>query len=79
MARRKNPAAVQLGRKGGKNSRKNLSPEKKTELAKRAAAARWGKTEEESQAPQSNSGPVSHTPPTPEKQNSKSWKTGARS
>lgn len=40
---RKNPAAVSLGRKGGKNSRKNLKPEKRTELARKAAAARWAK------------------------------------
>lgn len=38
---RKNPAAVALGRKGGKNSRKNLSPEQRTVLAKKAAATRW--------------------------------------
>jgi hypothetical protein len=41
--KRKNPAAVALGRKGGKNSRVNLSPEEKTALAKKAAAARWKK------------------------------------
>jgi hypothetical protein len=40
---KKNPAAVALGRKGGKNSRKNLTDEEKTTLAKKAAAARWGK------------------------------------
>jgi hypothetical protein len=39
--KRKNPAAVELGRKGGKNSRANLAPEEKTALAKKAAAARW--------------------------------------
>jgi hypothetical protein len=42
-AKRKNPAAVALGRKGGKNSRVNLTPEKREALAKKAAAARWGK------------------------------------
>jgi hypothetical protein len=41
--KRKNPAAVALGRKGGKNSRANLSPEQKTTLAKKAADARWAK------------------------------------
>ena len=40
---KKNPAAVALGRKGGKNSRKNLAPELRTKLARRAAAARWKK------------------------------------
>jgi hypothetical protein len=39
--KRKNPAAVALGRKGGKNSRVNLTPEKREALAKKAAAARW--------------------------------------
>jgi len=39
--KRKNPAAVALGRKGGKNSRKNLTPEQRKELAQKAAKARW--------------------------------------
>jgi len=43
MAKRKNPAAVALGKRGGKRSRVNLSPEERTALAKKAAAARWGK------------------------------------
>ena len=42
---RKNPAAVALGRKGGlKGGRAradSLSPEERSEIAKRAAAARW--------------------------------------
>jgi hypothetical protein len=42
MAGTKNAAAVALGSKGGRNSRKNLSDEKKTELAQKAARARWG-------------------------------------
>jgi hypothetical protein len=41
--KKKNPAAVALGRKGGQNSRKNLTEEKRTALAKKAAAARWKK------------------------------------
>jgi hypothetical protein len=45
---KKNAAAVALGRKGGKNSRKNLTDEQKTALAKKAAAARWGKTKKKS-------------------------------
>lgn len=46
----KNPAAVTLGRlggkKGGKARAKKLSPEQRSEIAKRAAKARWqaGKT-----------------------------------
>jgi len=41
--KKKNPAAVALGRKGGRRSRVNLSPEERTELGKKAAAARWKK------------------------------------
>lgn len=43
----KNPAAVALGRlgglKGGKARREALSPEKRAEIAKKAAKARWHK------------------------------------
>ena len=41
--KRKNTAAVALGRKGGKNSRANLLPAERTALAKKAAAVRWAK------------------------------------
>lgn len=34
---------ARLGRTGGSNSRRNLPPERRTELARRAAAARWKK------------------------------------
>jgi len=44
MAKKKNPAAVELGRKGGTNSRKNLTAAKKKALARKAAQARWGTT-----------------------------------
>ena len=41
----KDPAAVALGRKGGKVGGKrraqNMTPEERSEAAKRAAAARW--------------------------------------
>lgn len=41
----KNPAAVELGRlgglKGGKARAEKLSPERRSEIAKKAAAARW--------------------------------------
>jgi len=47
MAKRKNPAAVALGRKGGKNRAKNLTPEERAESARKAGLAsaekRWGK------------------------------------
>jgi hypothetical protein len=42
----KNPAAVALGRlgglKGGKARAKSLTPKKRSEIAKKAAKARWG-------------------------------------
>ncbi len=44
----KNPAAVELGRKGGlkggKARAESLTPEQRSEAAKRAARARWGKS-----------------------------------
>jgi len=44
----KNPAAVELGRlgglKGGKARAEKLSPERRKEIAKKAAEKRWGKT-----------------------------------
>jgi general stress protein YciG len=47
MAKKKNPAAVELGRKGGKARLKKLTPEQRAEIARRGgkagAAARWGK------------------------------------
>jgi hypothetical protein len=43
----KNPAAVELGRLGGKKGGKaraaKLTPDQRSELAKRAAEARWGR------------------------------------
>ena len=48
--KQKNPAAVELGRlgglKGGKARAVKLAPEKRREIAKNAALARWGKTGE---------------------------------
>jgi hypothetical protein len=44
----KNPAAVALGRlgglKGGKARAEKLSPERRKEIAKKAAESRWRKT-----------------------------------
>lgn len=44
---KKDPAAVALGRrgglKGGKARAESLTPEKRSEIAKKAAAKRWGK------------------------------------
>jgi hypothetical protein len=39
----KNAAAVALGRMGGKARAKGLSAKKRSEIAKKAAATRWGK------------------------------------
>ena len=36
-------AAVTLGRKGGQSRAKNLTPEQRSEIAKKAAKARWSK------------------------------------
>lgn len=49
--REKNPAAVALGRLGGKKGgparAAKLTKEQRSEIAKKAAAARWKKKEEE--------------------------------
>jgi len=43
MAKRKNPAAVALGRKGGKASAEKLTQEQRSEKARKAAQSRWAK------------------------------------
>ena len=47
MAKRKNPAAVALGRRGGKKKVpkgfSTLTTAQRKAIAKKAAAARWGK------------------------------------
>lgn len=47
VERVKNPAAVALGKlgglKGGRARAEKLSPRKRTQIAKKAALARWGK------------------------------------
>jgi len=51
MAKRKNPAAVALGRlgglKGGRARAQALSPERRREIARRAVLARWGRNKQE--------------------------------
>ena len=37
-------AAAQLGKLGGVARARNLTPEQRAEIAKKAAAGRWGKT-----------------------------------
>jgi hypothetical protein len=41
--RRKNPAAVQLGRKGGKKRAQKLTAVERRESARKAARTRWAK------------------------------------
>ena len=38
----KNKAAVELGRKGGQARAKKMSPERRAEIARKAAQKRWG-------------------------------------
>ena len=51
MSEEKNPAAVELGRlggkKGGKARAEKLTPEQRSEIAKKAAKARWDKKRRE--------------------------------
>jgi hypothetical protein len=42
-SKRKNPAAVSLGRKGGKARLKTMTAEQRTAAARKAAKARWKK------------------------------------
>ena len=42
----KNPAAVALGRRGGKARAKKMTPEERVESARKAVQARWSKTKE---------------------------------
>jgi hypothetical protein len=44
MPKKKNPAAVELGSRGGKAKAKSMSKEERTATAKRIANARWSKT-----------------------------------
>ena len=39
----KNLAAAAMGKKGGAARARNLTPEQRTEIARKAAAKRWGK------------------------------------
>jgi hypothetical protein len=39
----KDPAAKALGAKGGKKRAENMTPERRAEIARKAAAKRWGK------------------------------------
>jgi hypothetical protein len=39
----KSAAAVEMGRKGGRKRAESMSPERRAEIAREAAAKRWGK------------------------------------
>ncbi len=39
----KDPAAVSMGKRGGAARAKSMTPERRAEIAKAAAAKRWGK------------------------------------
>ena len=41
MGKKKNAAAVALGKRGAKARMNKLTPEKRSEVAKKAAVARW--------------------------------------
>jgi hypothetical protein len=44
MGRKKKPmTAAEMGRKGGAHSRKYMTPQERTALARKAAKARWEK------------------------------------
>lgn len=45
--RKKNPHAVALGRNGGKKRAANLTPQRRKEIAEKAARERWGEPQEQ--------------------------------
>jgi hypothetical protein len=51
MAKKKNPHAVALGKKGGRkgglNSAANMTPEERTERARKAVQTRWKKAKQQ--------------------------------
>jgi hypothetical protein len=54
MAEEKNPAAVALGKlggsKGGKARAKKMTPEERSESARKAAKARWAKKRQQEES-----------------------------
>ena len=54
MVPKKNPAAVELGRRGGKATARNLSAEERKQIATKAARARWAKTAEKANGKRGN-------------------------
>lgn len=43
----KDPAAKAMGKKGGAARAASMTPERRAEIAKKAAAKRWGKTDQQ--------------------------------
>jgi hypothetical protein len=43
MTKKKDPNAVALGRKGGKARLQKLTPEQRSDIARKAVLARWAK------------------------------------
>jgi hypothetical protein len=41
----KDPAAISMGKRGGKARAQAMTPERRAEIAKKAAAKRWGNAE----------------------------------
>jgi hypothetical protein len=54
----KDPAAVSLGRKGGKARAAGMTAKKRKEIAKKAAKARWAPTKNGTGASLSNAAPA---------------------
>jgi len=48
--KRKDPAAVALGRKGGRSRMKGMTAKERTKLARQAASARWEKEKGKSES-----------------------------
>jgi len=48
--KRKDPAAVTLGRKGGRARMKKMTPEERTKLGRQAAIARWDRKKGKSES-----------------------------
>jgi len=49
MPKKKNPAAVALGRRGAKKRNERLTAEQRSEIARKAVQARWEKAKKAAQ------------------------------
>jgi len=50
--KKKDPNAVALGKKGGKASIERMTPEQRSEIARKAVLARWAKHRKDQQKPE---------------------------